>query len=304
MGYSFLKYFIIFIITTFPFKVYSSEKEIVILSSKEIEPYEEVIKGFRNSCKSFKITQYNIKGDLERGNAIITIIKNQNPSLLFLIGPHALKAAIDNNITFPKLYTMVLNPEKFGDAIINIPGITLNIPIQFQLNTILSFFKSVKKIGILYDPNKNSLFIEEIKKNSDSLNCEIIPIEINSGKELPQKFKEKLSKIDIILMIPDTTVITKGNIDFIMANAILNHIPVVGFNRSFLEQGAILAFSIDYYDVGVHSAEIASKILKGENITLHYPPRKISTCINLKIAQKIGISIEEEILKRADEVIR
>ena len=82
--------------------------------------------------------------------------------------------------------------------------------------------------------------------------------------------------------------------------------PFMGLSPSFVKAGAILALSCDYSDIGKQAAEIAGRILNGENpgdidVTV---PRKFSLHINLRIANQIGMHIPDSVVRLADEVIK
>ena len=82
--------------------------------------------------------------------------------------------------------------------------------------------------------------------------------------------------------------------------------PFMGLSSSFVEAGALLALSCDYGDVGKQAAEVASRVLKGEQpacIPISVP-RKVSLCINLRTASYIGLRVPDHVIKLADTVIR
>jgi len=67
-----------------------------------------------------------------------------------------------------------------------------------------------------------------------------------------------------------------------------------------------MCLSCDHEDIGKQTAEIANRILKGEDpgkIPVAIP-RKVSLSLNLKTVKQIGLRVSENTIRSADEVIR
>ena len=81
---------------------------------------------------------------------------------------------------------------------------------------------------------------------------------------------------------------------------------MVGFNEWFAKNGAILSFSIDYEAIGRQTGELAQQLLQGGNLPIRsiQEPQQVKTIINLKVAQKISVTVAEELMVQASEVIK
>jgi putative ABC transport system substrate-binding protein len=72
------------------------------------------------------------------------------------------------------------------------------------------------------------------------------------------------------------------------------------------EKGATLTYGVDYFDLGVQTARLASKILEGAKpaeIPIEMP-RIFRLVINLEKAKQIGLSFPPGFLDKADRIIR
>jgi putative ABC transport system substrate-binding protein len=277
---------------------------IVILKSEDIEPYSRLIEGVKNDL-SANWSEYNLKKDLLLGEKILGLVSRDKPALLIAVGAHALKVAIDHPPGCPVMFTMVLSPAKIQVEDRGISGISLNIPIDFQLRAIRQTFPLKKRIGLLYDPQKNRALLDEIKRQGQILGLTLQPVAVQSEKDIPTIFKAHLARLDILWLIPDSTVIRESNITFLLENSLLNRIPVVGFNPALARMGAILAFSIDYTRLGQQTAQLAREILAGKNLSGKgriFPPERIELVINRRVAEKLGIRLPQESLDSAREV--
>jgi putative ABC transport system substrate-binding protein len=87
------------------------------------------------------------------------------------------------------------------------------------------------------------------------------------------------------------------------ANA--NRLPAIYGLREFVDVGGLIAYAPSGPDMFRRSAGYVDKILKGAKPS-DLPgeqPTKFELIINLKAAKKIGLTIPDSILARADEVI-
>jgi len=70
-----------------------------------------------------------------------------------------------------------------------------------------------------------------------------------------------IAQVDAILFIPDSSIISRVVIQHIIKQALLRKVPVIGYNKFFLDSGATLSFIIDYEQVGREVAELVQKQL-------------------------------------------
>ena len=81
--------------------------------------------------------------------------------------------------------------------------------------------------------------------------------------------------------------------------------PVFVFQSAQLRSGGVLAVSRDYHGSGVATGELAARVIRGEKTAdipfIEYAPTKLM--VNLDVARKIGFTVPQSVIKRADEVI-
>ncbi|MCC2644077.1 MAG: uncharacterized protein K0S45_4490 [Nitrospira sp.] len=279
--------------------------DIVILKSSGIAAYSQAIGGFKAALPGgIALTEYDLQGDLEKGRKLARKIRASDTALVFAVGLKAAKAAQLEIVDIPVVYSMVLDPLKYGLNQPNMTGILLEVPLERQLSTMRTLLPHLKHIGTLYDPSKTSALIEDarrlLKPNGNSL----VPVQVSSQRDVPAALRALLPTIGALWLVPDSTVLTDESLRFILNTALEEHVPVIGFSREFARSGALLCLSVNYGDVGRQAGQLARKLLDGQISLPMKPlhPDRIETSINLKTAKFLGIDIPKELENKADEV--
>jgi len=76
--------------------------------------------------------------------------------------------------------------------------------------------------------------------------------------------------------------------------------------RFYVEAGGLISYSADVIEIWRRAAGFVDKILKGAK-PADLPveqPTKFELVINLRAAQSIGLTIPQQVLSRADEVMQ
>jgi putative ABC transport system substrate-binding protein len=275
----------------------SAEQEIAVVQAIRVKPYEEAMKGFR-SVYSKKIKTF-IVPEFEQSDIVDKIQKIQ-PDIVLAIGPNALRQ-ISRITDIPVIYIMVLNPPSGISRCDNITGVSMNIPGEKQVNILMKALPDIKRIGVLYDPDKTGHLVKNAKKMADHAGVELIARKTRNAKEIPSLLKQMRGKIDLFWMLPDITLITPETVEFLLIFSLENRIPILAFSEKYVGLGALMSIGIDAFDIGSQAGEMAEKILSGKDVKDIEPvcARRTVVSISLKIARKLGIKIDETIIKRA-----
>ncbi|MCE3224987.1 MAG: uncharacterized protein K0S58_3167, partial [Nitrospira sp.] len=279
--------------------------DIVILKSSDIAAYNQALRGFKAALPTgMVLSEYDLQGDLEKGRKLARKIRASDPALVFAVGLKAAKAAHLEIVDIPVVYSMVLDPAKYGLNAPNMTGVLLEVPIERQLGTIRAVLPNLKYIGTLYDPSKTAPLIEEAKRALKSNGLELVPIQVTSERDVPSALRTLLPAVGALWLVPDSTVLTDESLRFILNTALEERVPVIGFSREFARSGAFLCLSVNYDDIGRQAGQLARKILDGQVSLPLRPlhPDRIEMSLNLKTAKFLRIEIPRELESKADEI--
>ena len=93
----------------------------------------------------------------------------------------------------------------------------------------------------------------------------------------------------------------------LIAELAINHrLPSICARGDYAENGCLMAYGPGYRNEGIDGARYVDKILKGAKAA-ELPvqqPMKFELLVNLKTAKRIGVTIPQSVLFRADKAIK
>ena len=274
----------------------ASAYDITVVKSDNIKLYNDALEGFESSCNcSVKVI------DLSRGNVnnIVGDILDSSPDAVVAIGSKAYKTV--KSIKTIRLFTMLVYPYKQTKED-NIWWISTDIDPDKYLQAAAEILPHIGRIGLIINPALSGVYSQELLKAGKEKGLQIIVKDVPSARDVPAALSSLSGKIDLLMMIPDTTVAADDSVLSMVSFSYQNKIPLMTFCRKFLEMGALLSLEINPYDIGIQTGEMATAVLKNgdENPAPVYYARKSHLVINHKIAVKLGIRIPDRFFRRAE----
>lgn len=280
-------------------------QDIVVLKSADVGAYNAAASSFQKTLTpEFEVLEYDLQGDLSQGRKLGRKIRASPASLVVAIGLKAALTAKLEILDIPIISCMVLAPAKYDLPRDNMTSVGLQIPIEHQFDMIQQLIPNVKRVGVLFDPTKTDQTIQEAKALAKKHGLQFVSSPISSPQEVPDRLRALLPNIDLLWLIPDSTVLTEDSLEFLLSTTLEARIPVVGFSSGLVRSGAFAGLYINYAQVGTQVATLAKNILKGDQNSqgMSLPPEHVSLAINKQIAEYLGITVPQHLLKDADEV--
>lgn len=282
----------------------ASGTEIVILKSADISAYNQAIDSFKAALAgSATITEYDMQGDVARGRKLARKVRASTADLVLAVGIKAALAAKLEIVDIPIIYCMVLDPEKNGLNAPNMVGIMLEVPLDRQFKEMRSVLPGLKRLGVLYDPEKTGDLVEDARRVGKAFGVELVTRQVHSDKEIPAALRGLIPQVDAFWLIPDSTVLTEESISFLLTTTLDSNIPVIGFSPELVRSGALVGLSVNYEDVGRQAALLTRKIFSAQiKAPATFPPEKLRLALNLKTGKFLGVQIPPDVLNRADQL--
>ncbi|MCJ7602511.1 MAG: hypothetical protein MUO63_13560 [Desulfobulbaceae bacterium] len=246
-------------------------REVTVIVSSRIKPFVQALEGFRTHFPyPVSVNYVDDNPELAKHN-----ISHGNHDLFVAIGPLAAQLIWENgDSAIPKMILMVLDPQELLGEI-PLCGVHLRIPADDQFSRINDMMGSNRRVGVLFNPEENGAWVSAAQKAAVDVHINLVPLAVTKRQDVRQVLADAKHRIDTLLFIPDSTVISETIVSYLTKKALFDGIAVVGYNRFFLETGAVMTFNVDYEKVGMAGAEQADKILSGADCLLRPPPYDI-----------------------------
>ncbi len=169
----------------------------------------------------------------------------------------------------------------------------------------------VKRLYIPYNPNYPTCLpsLIALRPVASSLGIMLVEDPVTNIEELRTVLKKRAKSDDIsmdaIQILPESLTQSPDGWAMISKFAKEHKLPLVGSVLSSADNGGIVSYCVDFFEVGQQAAPIADKIFKGTpagSIMVVTPPPRLR--FNYKVIKELGLEVSEGLLSRADEIIR
>ena len=245
----------------------------------------------------------NASGDVANCSTIVNKFVSNKVDLIMANATPALQAAASATNTIPVLGTSItdygsaLEINNFSGLIgTNVSGTSDLAPLDEQAKMVAEWAPDAKTCGIIYCSSEaNSEFqVSEISKYLKDLGIEPVRYSFTDSNDIASVVTHAADNADVLYAPTDNTV--SSNTETI-ANIIIpkNKILIAG-EKSQAKGCGVATLSIDYYDLGTKTGEMAVEILKGQKevskMPIAYAP-KFEKLYNAEICNQMGISAKE-----------
>jgi outer membrane receptor protein involved in Fe transport/ABC-type uncharacterized transport system substrate-binding protein len=238
-----------------------------------------------------EVELHDLHGDREQA---VELLRGASADLIVAVGSLAATVARQSITDRPVLFCAVLNPGRYDLAAPNVGGVSFEISAAAQLERLKAALPGATRVGVIYDPAKSAAIVAEAERVAPRFGLQIVKAVAQDPRSVDFVFRSLRKDIDVLWVIPDSTVITRESFEVLALQAAETKTPFVAFAESFARQGALLAFYPDPAAIGEQCAGIAAKVLRGEagpgQIGIRSPDR-FRVAINRRVEDQLGIEI-------------
>ncbi|MDD2235262.1 MAG: ABC transporter substrate-binding protein [Desulfitobacteriaceae bacterium] len=268
-------------------------------------------KGYKEG-QDLVVEYENAQGDQSNLQTISRKLVQDKCDLILAIATPSAVAMANATSEIPILITAVTDPvsaklvesnEKPGT---NVTGTNDMNPVKDQLKLIKDIVPAAKNVGIIYNSSEvnSQVQLKIADQVAPELGLNLIKVTVTASSEVMQAAQSLVGRVDAIYLPTDNMVIS--SISSVIKVAEENKIPIIAGESNSVETGALATIGIDYYKLGQTTAEMAVRVINGEKPQDMAIQGQAGTdlVINLKAAEKMGVTIPEDILARAKNVIK
>ena len=236
------------------------------------------------------------------GDGVTVIVPISTPSAQAAVAATKDIPIVFTAVTDPLAAQLVASLAKPGG---NVTGISDMSPMADHVALIKEITPDVKKLGVLFNPGEaNSVsLVTRLKEVAGPAGIEIVEAAATKSADVQAAARGLVGNVDAMYVPTDNTVVSA--LEAAISVAEENKIPFYAGDTDSVKRGALASIGFNYYDVGVETGKVVARILKGEkpgDIDVTFASGS-DLYVNKSAAAKMGVTIPEAVLARADTII-
>jgi putative ABC transport system substrate-binding protein len=164
----------------------------------------------------------------------------------------------------------------------------------------------ITRMATLYQGNNAGavLIVDDVERKGAQIGLKFVRLPVHDENDFANAFETASRAGSEALFVMDDGAITERR-GQILELAAKHGLPVVSIYRDFAVAGALIAYGPNLNAVYRRAADYVDKLLKGESahsLPIEQPV-DFDLVINMKTAKRLGLTIPQSVLIRANEII-
>ncbi|MGI6704223.1 MAG: ABC transporter substrate-binding protein [Clostridia bacterium] len=258
------------------------------------------------------IDYQNAQGEQANLKTICGRFANHRYDLIVAIATPSAQMAAGETSEIPVLFSACTDP--IGSGLVdsmerpgkNVTGTSDLVSAKRIMELAQRITPGIRKVGALYNSGEtnSAAVIADLREYAENNGMTLTEATVTNSSEIKQAAQSLAGKVDAIFLPIDNTVASA--MSAVVQVAVEAKVPVYVGADSLVRDGGLATYGINYQALGDETADMAAEILKGTNAG-DLPVRTIKDMeiyLNLATAEAIGITIPEDIINEAAEIIR
>lgn len=246
----------------------------------------------------------NASGDSATCSTICNGFVSSGVDLILANATPALQAAVSATNEIPILgtavteYGVALGIDNFSGTVGgNVSGTSDLAPLDQQAQMIVDLFPDAKSVGILYCSGEaNSVYqADVVEKCLEESGLSVTRFTFADSNDVSTVTQSACSECDVLYIPTDNTAASCA--DAIAAIAGPANIPIITGEEGPCAICGVATLTIDYYELGRTTGEMAIKLLKGEadisEMAVEYFPEPVKK-FNPELSEALGVAIPSD----------
>ena len=263
--------------------------------------------------KNLKWTYENAQGAAPTAAQIAKKFAGINPDIVVGIATPSAQTLAASARNIPLVFSAVTDP--VGAKLVksmedntgsNVTGVSDLSPIDKHMKLIKQIVPTSTRLGVVHNPGEtNSVtLVNLVKLYAPEHGMSVVIGSAPKSSDVLAATRSLVGKVDAIYIPTDNTVVSA--FEAVIKVAQQAKIPVIAADTDSVKRGAIAALGFNYYDLGRQTGNIIAAILNGVSPS-DIPVQGVSKTelyVNPKAAELMGVSLPEELIREAKEIIQ
>ena len=280
------------------------------------EALDAATKGFTDALKEalgdkVEVVEKNASGDSNNCSTIVNGFISDKVDLIMANATPALQAAASATSTIHILGTSVTDyataleiADWTGTVGGNISGTSDLAPLDKQAAMLQELFPNAKKVGMLFcssEPN-SKYQVDEVTKLLSAAGITCTEYTFTDSNDVSSVTQKACDDSDVLYIPTDNT--AASNTEAIANVVLAAGTPVIAGEAGICRGCGVATLSIDYYELGKITGQMAAKILTGEadisTMPVEFAPTATKQA-NMANCEKLGITVPADYTALATE---
>jgi putative tryptophan/tyrosine transport system substrate-binding protein len=194
-------------------------------------------------------------------------------------------------------------------AVLSSTAIFLDQPVDRFLELLRQSMPERRRVGVLWGPVSKTLVLS-LQSAATARGMELVEASLPDQvrpENIHQALSEVLSRADVLLALPDSTVFNAASLQYILIAAYRQRKPVVSYSLAHAQAGATLALHLSVEQAAAQAAGVVRNILQGRPLPLPAMARSYTVEVNQQVARSLGLPLLdaralEEAIRRQEAV--
>jgi putative ABC transport system substrate-binding protein len=283
----------------------------------------QTLNGFRDGLKELGYKEgtnlllevRDAKGDRLLLKPFANELVTKKVDMIFTTGTRATRTAMAATNKVPIIFRhpgdpvelrLVQTMDRPGANVTGVAALSLQ-STRKRLEVFKEIVPNLRRVFVFYYANdrysEGNFFA--VEKAGAEVRVEVVDRSVKGVDELRNSIKQLQKREgDAIFHVPDDLIESEAKYIFDEAKKLA--LATMFHEEKWVAAGSLAAYGPNYYQMGRQAATLAQKILKGAKPKELAVQRanKFDLALNLRTASIIGLSVPQEIISKADKVIR
>lgn len=296
------------------------QKSVAVLAIVEHPALDSVRDGVRDELaeagfeagKNLRWQYQSAQGNVGTAAQIARSFVGSNADVIVGIATPTSQAVAAATKTIPLVYSAVTDPvvaklvPSFEPSGTNITGVSDELALEEQIELIKRILPNAKRVGMVYNPGEanSAVVVERMKELLPKYDMVLVEAAAPRTVDVSSAAGRLAGNVDVIYTSTDNNVVSAYEALVKVGND--TDTPLIAADTDSVKRGAIAALGLNYYDIGRQTGRMVVRILNGEDPGKMASERSdnLDLVVNLKAAEAQGVTVPQEVIESASEVIR
>jgi len=258
---------------------------IVVAYESGVEAYAEAVGGIRDGMGTTLPVWIDLHSP-DGPEQLSRALGAHGLRLVIAVGRPALEEVQSRKPAAPVIASMVLH----GPETEVLAGhVDLDIALAAQLGAMRALLPHCNRVGLIRSPQHCRYSAETLAARARKEGFALLVVDCDGAAHLLKAVAALKGKVDFLLCLPDPDLYNPVTIKPLILASLEDRLPIVGFSPAFVHAGAAVGIYPDYREAGRQAAELALRVMRGEERTGDDSPAKLRVAVNQRVARLLGL---------------